>query len=232
MLERRAALALTAEDFLTAFAYADRRCRIAPPPTSHCFVLRAQAAWRLGRHDAALDDLIEALEIDPADVPANRRMLAWGKDDLRARAAARLITHEQEPAMLRTAIAALRESGEECWSAVSVLDSHVTGWVAWTANDPIEAALLTEDASLTSLLEADPFHPLATGEIQASTFRLRRPPSTKSQQLVLSCRGMNFLDRRLPSNLGALRRASISRKQNLGPQNTAPNRDRAGLCRS
>jgi GT2 family glycosyltransferase len=221
MLERRAALALTAEDFLTAFAYADRRCRIGPPPTSHCFVLRAQAAWRLGRHDAALDDLIEALEIDPADVPANRRMLAWGKDDLRARAAARLITHEQEPAILRNAIAALRESGEECWSAVSVLDSHVTGWVAWTANGPIEAALLTEDASLTSLLEADPFHPLATHEIRASTFRLRRPPSTKSQQLVLSCRGMKFLDRRLPSNLGALRQPRYRVNKTLG-QNTPP----------
>ena len=82
----------------------------------------------------------------------NRRMLAWGKDDLRARAAARLITHEQEPAILRTAIAALRESGEECWSAVSVLDSHVTGWVAWTANDAIEAALLPPIADEGQLL--------------------------------------------------------------------------------
>src|SRR6516225_8554797 len=109
MLERRAALALTGQDFLAAFKFADRRCRIQPPPKSHCFVLRAEAAWRLGRHDAALDDLAEALDIDPADLGANRRMLAWGKEDLRRQAAARLIAREQDPAGLRTAIAVLRE---------------------------------------------------------------------------------------------------------------------------
>lgn len=220
MLERRAALALTAEDFFTAFAFADRRCRIKPPPTSHCFVLRAQAAWRLGRHDAALNDLAEALEIDPADVSANRRMLAWGQKDVRSRAAARLITHEQEPSILRTAIATLRETGQQCWSAVSVLDGHVTGWVAWAASGPVEAALVTEDASLTSLLEADPFHPLATNDIQAKSFRLRRPASTKSQQLVLTCSGMTFLERRLPPNLGVLRQSR--RRVNKTSRENAP----------
>ena len=147
MLERRAALALTAQDFLTALTYADRRCRIEPPPASHCFVLRAEAAWRLGRREAALDDLAEALAINPADLGANRRMLVWGKEDLRRQAAARLIAHEQDPAILRRAIAVLRDAGEQHWAAVSVLDSHVTGWVAWTASGQIEAAVTSEDAS-------------------------------------------------------------------------------------
>jgi O-antigen biosynthesis protein len=216
MLERRAALALTAEDYLTAFKYADRRCRIAPPPTSHCFVLRAQAAWRLGRHDAALDDLAEALEIDPTDVSANRRVLAWAKEDFRLQAATRLIAHEQETAILRNAIAVLREAGEQHWSAVSVLDSHVMGWVAWAASGPVEAAVISEDARLTSLLEAAPFHPLATHEIRATGFRLRRPPSTKPQWLVLSGSGKTFLERRLPSNLGALRQFRPGVNRNLG----------------
>src|SRR5271166_2171766 len=79
MLERCAALALTAHDAVAAFAYADRRCRITPAPTSHCFVLRAEAAWRLGHDEAALDDLATALEIEPGDLSANRRMLAWGQ---------------------------------------------------------------------------------------------------------------------------------------------------------
>jgi GT2 family glycosyltransferase len=205
VLERRAALALTAQDFLTALAYADRRCRIEPPPTSHCFVLRAEAAWRLGRRDAALDDLAAALEIDPADLSANRRMLAWGKDDLRRQAAARLIAHEHDPAILRSAIAILRDTGEQHWAAISVLDSHVTGWVAWTASGQIEAAVTSEGATLTSLLDADPFHPLTSREVQATIFRLRRPPSTDPQRLALGCSGAMVLERRLPPNHGALR---------------------------
>jgi GT2 family glycosyltransferase len=215
-LERQAALALTAEDFVTAFTYADRRCRIAPPPTSHCFVLRAQAAWRLGRHDAALEDLVEAIEIDPADVLANRRMLAWAKDDLRRQAAGRLIAHERDQAILRNAIAVLHEAGEQQWSAFSLLDSHVTGWVAWAGSGSVEAALLSEDARLTSRLEADPFHRLATQEIRATSFRLRRAPSTNSQRLMLSRSGTTFLERRLPANLGAPRQLPRPANRSLG----------------
>lgn len=205
VLERRAALALTGQDFLAALAYADRRCRIAPPPTSHCFVLRAEAAWRLGHREAALDDLATALDIDPADVGANRRMLAWANADLRRAAAARLIAHEQDPALLRRAIALLRETGEQHWAAVSVLDTHVTGWVAWRAAGQIEATIASDEASLTSLLEADPFHPLASREIAATSFRLRRPASADPQRLSVSCSGAIVLNRRLPPNLGSFR---------------------------
>jgi GT2 family glycosyltransferase len=205
LLERRAALALTAQDFDKAFKYADRRCRIAPPATSHCFVLRAESAWRLGRREAALDDLAEALHIDPSDVGANRRLLVWANEHLRSKAAARLIPHEQDPAVVRSALAVLREKGEQHWAAVSIFDSHVTGWVAWTASAPIEATVAGEDARLTSLLEADPFHPLASREIQATSFRLRRPPSSDPQRLALSCSGTIFLERWLPPNLASLR---------------------------
>jgi O-antigen biosynthesis protein len=221
MLERRAALALTAGDFLAAFMYADRRCRTAPPPTSHSFVLRAHAAWRLGRHGAALDDLAEALEIDPSDLSANRRMLVWSKEDDRRQAATRLIAHEHDPATLRHAIAALHETGEQRWAAVSVLDSHVGGWVAWAASGPIEAAIITEQATLTTLLEADPFHPLANREIKATNFRLRRPPSTEPQRLVLSCSRTSFLERRLPPNLASLR-LFRQRSDNPVDENTPP----------
>lgn len=46
-LERLAAEALTTKEFATALKYADRRIRVSPPPAAHCFVLRAEAAWRL-----------------------------------------------------------------------------------------------------------------------------------------------------------------------------------------
>src|ERR1700754_313888 len=91
-LERSAAQALTAQDFVTAFKYADRRCRVEPPPAAHCFVLRAEANWKLGRAEAALADLTEALLVDPSDVGANRRMLAWATDDRRRVAATNLIS--------------------------------------------------------------------------------------------------------------------------------------------
>jgi GT2 family glycosyltransferase len=224
MLERRAALALTAEDFATAFMYADRRCRITPPPTSHCFVLRAQAAWRLGRHDAALDDLEEAIEIDPTDIAANRRALAWATGDVRLKAARRLLIHEQDPAILRNAIAALHEAGEHTWSACSILDSHVTGWVAWIGSDPIEASVVSDEARLTTALDANPFHMLATPNVSATEFRLRRPPSTQPQHLVLNRSGTTFLDRRLPANLAAPRafRHCANVREGLRPPRQEP----------
>src|SRR6516164_2860270 len=127
VLERRAAQALTAQDFVSALKYADRRCRIDPPPAAHCFVLRAEAAWRLERRDAALNDLAEALSIDPSDIAANRRMLSWAEGDDRRAAAARLIAADDDPSLVRSAIAVLDEMGERHWAAVSVFNSHVAG---------------------------------------------------------------------------------------------------------
>ena len=205
VLERRAGQALTAQDFTTAFKYADRRCRIDPPPAAHCFVLRAEAAWRLGRRGAALDDLAEALSIDPSNIGANRRMLSWAEGDDRRAAAARLIVADDDPGLVRSAIAVLDEMGERHWAAVSVFDSHVTGWIAWRGEAHVEAALTCDDGSLTSLLDPDPFHPLASRGIQATSFRLRRPPSENPQRLTLSHSGAIVLVRRLPPNLGSLK---------------------------
>ena len=55
-LEARAAGALAGHDFAAAFRWADRRCRMSPPPEAHAYVLRAES-------------LVEALAIvhrDPA----------------------------------------------------------------------------------------------------------------------------------------------------------------------
>lgn len=202
VLERLAAKALNAEDFVSAFAYADRRCRTGPPAGAHCFVLRAEAAWRLGRQQAAVLDLESALEIAPNDIGANRRMLAWANDDRRRAAAAHLTTHDEDPGIVRSAIAVLAATGERRWAAVSVFDSHVAGWIAWTGDAKIEATLDLEDGFLTNLLEPDPFHPLATREIHATGFRLRRPLSTQTQRVVLSWEDEVFFVRQLPANQG------------------------------
>jgi GT2 family glycosyltransferase len=203
VLERLAAQALTAQDFSAAFKYADRRCRVGPPPAAHCFVLRAEANWRLGRGEAALADLAEALVVDPSDVGTNRRMLAWATDDRRRAAAANLLVRDGNPVTLRTAIAELGRGGDRHWAACSVFDNHVTGWVAWTKATTVEVSLATEDGNLTSLLEANPFHPLAGIDVQATTFLVRRPPSRTPQTLTLKCDGETFQIRRLAPNVAS-----------------------------
>ena len=203
MLERMAAQALTAQDFLAAFKYADRRCRVGPPSAAHCFVLRAEANWRLERREAALADLAEALLVDPSDLAANRRMLTWATGDRRRTAAANLIGRDGNPAILRAAIAELRRAGDRHWAACSVFDNHVTGWVAWTKANTIEVSLATENGTLTSLLEPNSFHPLASMDIQATAFLVRRPPSRTPQTLTLKCDGEIFQVRRLAPNLSS-----------------------------
>src|SRR6201991_1033433 len=200
-LERLAAQALTAQDFPAAFKYADRRCRVGPPSAAHCFVLRAEANWKLDRKEAALADLAEALRVDPSDLGANRRSLPWATDDRRRTAAANLISRDGNPAILRAAIAELRRTGGRQWAACSVFDNHVTGWVAWTKAATVEASLATEDGSLTSLLEPNSFHPLASMNVQATAFLVRRPPSRTPQTLTLKCDGEIFQIRRLAPNL-------------------------------
>ncbi|MGJ5206457.1 glycosyltransferase [Bradyrhizobium sp. HKCCYLR20261] len=197
-LERLAAKALAAEDYASAFKHADRRCRIDPPAPAHCFVLRAEAAWRLGQRDTALADLARALAIAPHDIGANRRLLAWADDDGRRQAARELLASDTGHASLRSAMAILRDGGETCWAALSIYDSEIVGWVAWSGDAELEARLTTADGSLTSLLEADPFHPLATGRIQATAVRLRRPNAASAQTLTLRLDGRIFRTYRLP----------------------------------
>jgi GT2 family glycosyltransferase len=201
MLERMAAQALNAQDFLAAFKYADRRCRVGPPSAAHCFVLRAEANWRLERREAALADLAEALLVDPSDLGANRRMLTWATGDRRRTAAASLIGRDSNPAILRVAIAELQRAGGRHWAACSVFDNHVAGWVAWTTANTIEVSLAIETGTLTSLLEPNSFHPLAGMDVQATAFLVRRPPSITPQTLTLKCDGEIFQVRRLAPNL-------------------------------
>src|SRR6185437_2215156 len=86
-LELLAARALAAGNAPTAFKFADRRCRILPLPEPHAYVLRAEASYRMGAVQAAITDLLKAIEIAPEDTAANRRLLAWGTAEQRNQAA-------------------------------------------------------------------------------------------------------------------------------------------------
>lgn len=202
-LERLAAKALAAGDALNSFKFADRRCRIAPSPPAHCYVLRAEASWRLNRVEAALADLMTAIEIAPHDLGANRRMLAWSTGHRRENAARQILAHDTDAASLRVAIAALREAGERNWAAISTFDTTVSGWIAWSDGGEIEVQLAGDSGSLSSLIQPDPFHPLASSETAATAFRMRRPLSRVSQMVTLKRDGTTFQSYRLPPNLGA-----------------------------
>ncbi|MBN9004248.1 MAG: glycosyltransferase [Rhizobiales bacterium] len=221
VLERLAAQALTAQDFLAAFKYADRRCRVGPPSAAHCYVLRAEANWKLERKEAALADLAEALVVDPSDLDANRRMLTWATGESRRTAAANLIGRDSNPAVLRAAIEELRRAGKRHWAACTIFDNHVTGWVAWTTATTVEVSLATENGKLTSLLEPDPFHPLAGMDVQATAFLVRRPPSRTPQTLTLTSDGEVFQVRRLAPNLSSPPSLRTDARRSTAPRSDA-----------
>ncbi|MBB4259958.1 glycosyltransferase family 2 protein [Bradyrhizobium sp. CIR3A] len=214
-LERLSAEALTAREFATALKYADRRIRVSPPPAAHCFVLRAEAAWGLGLSEAALSDLARALLVDPYDVSANRRMLAWAANERRPAAATQLIGREGNPAILRAAIAELRRVGGRHWAACTVFDHYITGWVAWTNARSVEVSLATEDGTLTSILEPNPLHPLASKDVQATTFLVRRPPSTTAQIVTLRCGDDVVQVRRVAANLTSRVNLQVARDPSI-----------------
>ena len=174
-LEIAASRALAAGDFRAAFASADRRCRIPPPPEGHSFVLRAEAAFRLGDRRGAIADLMHALELAPNDPIANRRILSWATGARQEQAADALLAIERDAIVLRDAIAILRQRGRTSFAAITVHDNSVSGWVAWLGRKTIELAITTADRTASVTIEADPFHPLSSRSVDAASFRVRRP---------------------------------------------------------
>jgi O-antigen biosynthesis protein len=197
-LERLAADALRRADYALALQYSDRRCRILPLPLPHCFVMRAEAAWQLGRAKRALDDLDQALSIDPHDLLANRRMMVWADDERRQTAANRLIASDKSASFLKTAIALLKKQGHRAWASTSINDGDVVGWAAWTGTANVVASFREGDRSWKLNLVAEPAHPLSKNGVNACAFRIARPQVTNSQQVVLTCNGEAFHSRRIP----------------------------------
>lgn len=178
--------ALERGDPIAAYRLADRRCRIKPLPDAHCFVLRAEALYRMGERSAAIEDLLEAVHISPDDVAANRRLLAWGTARHQGAAAVVLIDSERDVRMLRPAIAALRESGRGAVASLRVYDDLVEGWAVWRGAGPIRVSLADAANRIEHCFENDPRHPLSAEFGSAAAFRLPRP---RSPQLISVLRG-------------------------------------------
>lgn len=200
-LETLAAKALAEGDFAAAFQFADRRCRIAPPPLAHCYVLRAEAAYRLGDQAGALADLALALKISPQDTAALRRLLAWGNDADREQAALGLLQQDQDPGILRNSVEILAKAGRHRMAVASIYDAHVIGWAVWDSDQVAEICLSSDHGTFSQLLAPDPFHFLSRHPIRATAFRLPRSRSGAAQLLTISVQGERFFERRLPPNV-------------------------------
>jgi GT2 family glycosyltransferase len=160
-LERLAVEALNCGDIALAFRLADRRCRIAPPPEPHSHVLRAEVLFRSGDRDAAVADLAAALRISPANLAANRRLLAWGDDAQQRQAALTLICHDRDFGSLRRAIEALRQRGQKAFAHLVVLEDSVEGWALLPEKGAIEITISDDHYHMATTLDPDPRHPLA-----------------------------------------------------------------------
>jgi O-antigen biosynthesis protein len=155
-----------------AWMLADRRCRVAPLPQPLDFVLRAELLFRLGDKDAALADIARALENEPDDILANRKMMQWGTAAQRAAAASLLIERDTDPATITAALSTLARTGLSAAARAALIDGSIRGWAAWQGGGPKELLAETTGGLIKVRLEPDPAHRLAPALGSARTFAI------------------------------------------------------------
>jgi GT2 family glycosyltransferase len=188
-LELLSAKALASGDIAAAFRLSDRRCRIAPLAEPHCFVLRADALYRMGRKENALADIMRAIGIAPDDIAANRRLMAWGDGGRREEAALTLIAQDGNHDTLRQAIAIMRNAGRSAFASARLVGGAVRGWASWARNRTVEIAISAGGNTVASAIAADPAHPLADTLGHAANLVLPLPASDDARLVTVSCDG-------------------------------------------
>jgi GT2 family glycosyltransferase len=199
-LELLALRALSTGRAKAAFEFADRRCRVAPSPNAHCFLLRAEASYRMGEIAEAISDLELALEISPQDILVNRRMLAWADGPRQLVAAAAVLARDRDNDALRTALALLHKLGRRAFASVAVLDDVIQGWAAWSHGGPVQLSLANSATKVTLVLEADRRHPLSGPDMRAVEINVPRPKSQEAQSISLAAAGETFFSIWVPAN--------------------------------
>ncbi len=199
-LELLAAKALADNEAERAFELSDRRCRIEPTPQPHCYLLRAEASFRLGQKSYALDDLGKVLETAPDDVEANRRLLAWSRGSRQHRAARSLLKTERNTDVLRQALQVLGDDNDGAYASIKVLDETIEGWAAWNQGSLAEVSIRVGNDVISSFIEPDPFHALSGERIRAAGFALTRPRSCEPQLASIAIDGRVFYSVRMPGN--------------------------------
>jgi len=210
-LERGAVEALEARDFRRAFALADRRCRIRPHPDARVHLLRAEALYRLDLTDAAVASVARALELEPDDLAAARRMLAWGDGAQQVEAARSVTRRDDDPDSVRSALLLLEQNGQDSRARVDFLDEEVKGWVTWRGPDDPHLSLMQADQSSTVQLPSDSRHRFARDGRRAASFRLMRPASATSQRLEITQGDQVIASVQLPANRAPQHRSAPRR---------------------
>ncbi len=199
-LEQLAVQALSSGDFRAAFKYADRRCRIPPMAKAHHYVLRAEASYQTDNLDAALADIVHALELLPEDILANRRMLAWGDGAQQLRAAHTLLRQDHDCDILREAISVLRRDQKITFAAIEYTDVSIFGWATWSRPGPLTLLLRDGDEVNPTTIAADPHHPLAACSKYVASFTVSRPQSCRPQHVAVMSGKRPVCEMELPPN--------------------------------
>ena len=184
-LEFLAARALAEGKTDLAFRLSDRRCRIAPAVEPHCYVLRAEAARRMGDDEGAVHDIERAIKLAPDDVGANRKLVAWGDRAQRVRAARALLRGDRNWDILKAAAGILFAEGEPAVASLCLLEDSIEGWAAWQGGGRLEISVADGQCTMTASFEADASHPLAS-ICAATDLSLPRPKSSAPQSIVAS----------------------------------------------
>ncbi|MCC8979645.1 glycosyltransferase family 2 protein [Bradyrhizobium acaciae] len=221
-LERAAVGALEARNFRRAFALADRRCRILPHPGARAHLLRAEALFHLDLRDAALACVARAIELEPDDLVAARRMMAWGDGPQQIEAARSVARRDDDPDSVRSALLLLEQSGQDSCARVDFLDEEVKGWVTWRGADDPHLSLAQANQSSTIQLPADPRHGFALDGRRAASFRLIRPASATSQRLEITQADRVIASIQLPANRAPDRRSTPQRPARARNGETPP----------
>jgi O-antigen biosynthesis protein len=211
-LELLAAVALADGNIAPGFRMADRRCRIAPVPEAHCYVLRGEASYQMGAKADAVADIAEALEIAPDNIAANRRMLTWAKGRRQLKAALTLVGHEHDTAFLSKAILVLRQHGHRKFARVTIHDDAIEGWAVWGDKSALEVSITDDTQNICTVFEPDPSHPLS-GYGCAVSFLVQRPKSSRLQTILLSAAGNVFHSARAAGNAIKSKKGASGRQE-------------------
>ncbi|MCJ2017999.1 glycosyltransferase [Methylobacterium sp. E-065] len=175
-LSRIAAEALMAGAWETAYAAADRLCRLSLRAGARGFLVRAEVARRLGHAAAARRDIERALELDPTDYLVNLHALGLGEANARLAAARALVDDPKVPAhALRVAVAVLQGEQAQVIERVETTDAHLRGWVSWPSGCPLRATIIGAGSEQSFVLQNDPAHPLASERYHVVAFTRPRP---------------------------------------------------------
>jgi GT2 family glycosyltransferase len=218
-LERLSVSALADGDHDTALRLIDRRCRIPPLAEAHHYTLRGEASYCTGDRRWAISDLEQSLSMAPDNLPANRRMLAWGDGRRKIEAARNLVRNERDFGVLAAATSALRDAGERALASIDHTDSRVTGWAAWRGRSALKLTIMDDDGlDLTLTVSPDPRHPLHGILGNATSFEIERPASFAPQTISVS------VGKRIVCEISA--RPNRQAPQQLPPR--LPSRKRSG----